>query len=329
MIAPGPLNSICDVPGIHVGHAEAPALTTGTTVILAERPCPVAVDHRGGGIGSRATSGLAPGSSVTEIDAIALSGGSSYGLDAAGGVMNVLRGRGRGLAMGAEVVPIVPGSIIFDLLCGGPKSWDRPPWWDLGCAAVEAAGTSFALGNAGAGLGATAGSLKGGVGTASFTAPDFTVGAITVANPIGSVVIPGTDSFWAWRLEQNAELGGQPVPGATPGIWSAPPDHPALTNTTLGVVATDVKLTRDQLIRVAIMAQDGIAHAIRPVHSPFDGDTIYAISTQTRDAVVTPAMLAHLGTLASDCVARAIARGVFEAEPLAGYPSYRDRHMAG
>ncbi|MEM0988569.1 MAG: P1 family peptidase [Pseudomonadota bacterium] len=325
MIAPGPLNSICDVSGIAVGNAENLDLTTGATVILPDRACPVAVDHRGGGIGSRATAGLAPGSTVTEVDAITLSGGSSYGLDAAGGVMHALRGRGRGLAIAGEVVPIVPGSIIFDLLCGGPKSWEGSPWWALGQKALAAASTEFALGNAGAGLGATAGFLKGGLGTASFRADGFTVGALAVANPVGLVVIPGTDSFWAWRLEQNGELGGQAVPGRTVEMWEGPPEGPALANTTLAVVATDLALTRDQLIRIAIMAQDGTARAIRPIHSPFDGDTVYVISTMGKQEEATPARLTQLGTLAADCVARAIARGVYEAESLAGYPSYRSR----
>ena len=324
MPGPGPLNTICDVPGIRVGNAEDPALVTGVTVVLPERPAVAAVDHRGGGIGARDTVLLGPGSTVGAVHAIALSGGSAYGLDAAGGVMHGLRGRGVGFAVGAEVVPIVPSAIIFDLLAGGPKAWEHPPWWALGLSALEAAGTGFALGNAGAGMGATAGALKGGLGAASVRDGEVTVGALAVANPVGSVLIPGTRTFWAWAHERAGELGGQvppvaPLPEEDEGA-AAPP----LANTTLAVVATDAALTRDQAQRVAIMAQDGLARAIRPVHAPLDGDTVFALSTGARQVDVGPAGLGRLGSLAADCVARAVARGVYEAEALAGYPAYRD-----
>lgn len=326
MISPGPLNAITDVPGLAVGNAEAPELTTGVTVILPDRACPAVVDHRGGGIGSRASSVLAPGSAMPEVHAITLSGGSAYGLDAPGGVMHALRAMGRGFGLAGEVVPIVPGAIIFDLLTGAPKSWDHPPWWQLGHQAALDAARDFALGNAGAGMGATAGYLKGGLGTASFQALEYTVGAITVANPVGSVVMPGTPTFWAWQLEQAGEMGNQTPPPPDIDLYTGGPEGPAMANTTLAVVATDAALSRDDLIRIAYMAQDGMARAIRPVHSPLDGDTVYVLSTMERTASLSHAEVARLGTLAADCVARAITRGVYHAESLAGVPSYRELH---
>lgn len=323
-IVPGPLNSICDVRGITVGNAEAPELTTGVTVILPEHACPAVVDHRGGGIGSRGCTVLAPGSTMPEVHAITLSGGSAYGLDAAGGVMHGLRAAGRGYAIGAERVPIAPCSIIFDLLTGTLKTWDHPPWWELGREALTAAGETFALGNAGAGMGATAGPIKGGLGTASFATPDYTVGALAVANPVGSVVIPGTRTFRAWHLAHGDEVGMQKPPAAKANLWDGSPEGPAMANTTLAVIATDARLSRDQLQRIAIMAQDGMAQAIRPVHSPLDGDTVYVLSTMAQEIDASPAAVARLGTLAADTVARAIMRGVYEAEGLAGIPAYRN-----
>lgn len=326
MIAPGPLNSICDVEGITVGNAEDHGLTTGVTVVLPDRACPAVVDHRGGGIGSRACTVLAPGSEMPEVHAITLSGGSAFGLDAPGGVMHGLSTAGRGYEIGGQRVPIVPGSIIFDLLTGGPKEWEHPPWWELGHKAHKGAGKSFALGNAGAGIGATAGPLKGGLGTASFRADTYTVGSVAVANPVGSVVIPGTNSFRAWHLAQGDEVGIQTPPATQADLWDGTPEGPAMANTTLTVVATDAKLSRDHLHRIAIMAQDGMAQAVRPVHSPLDGDTVYVLSTMARYIDPTPATVARLGTLAADTVARSIMRGVYEAESLAGVPSYREVH---
>jgi len=325
MPAPGPLNTICDVPGISVGNAEDHALTTGATVVLPDAPVLAAVDHRGGGIGSRDTVTLQAGSVIEHIHAIALSGGSAYGLDAAGGVMHGLRARGVGFRIGAEVVPLVPQAIIFDLLCGGPKSWDRPPWWALGAAALANAGPTFALGNAGAGLGATAGPLKGGLGSASIVTDCYTVGAIAVANPFGGTVMPGSGTFWGWFLEEAGELGCQRPPTAKP-LPPEPRQASPIANTTLAVVATDAALTRDQAQRVAIMAQDGFAHAIRPAHGPLDGDTVFVISTGTRPAPDPTIGLTELGRLAGDTTARAIMRGVYAAEPLAGFPSYRELH---
>lgn len=327
MIVAGPRNAITDVPGIQVGNAEDHGLTTGTTVVLPDEPAVCAVDHRGGGIGSRDTVTLSLGSVVEQIHAVCLSGGSAYGLDAAGGVMHGLRAIGRGFEVGTAVVPLVPQAIIFDLLTGAAPDWKHPPWWELGRRALDAAGSDFAQGNAGAGLGATAGPLKGGLGSASYRLPDYTIGALAVANPMGECVIPGTDTLWSWMLEQDAEMGGQtppesPLSSVEPAVPAAPPG----SNTTLVVVATDATLDRNTAQRVAIMAQDGLARAIRPVHAPLDGDTVFVLSTGRAPAPATLADVTRLGSLAADVTARAIARGVYEAEPLAGFPSYRERH---
>lgn len=321
-IQPGPLNTICDVPGLRVGQAADHQLLTGTTVVLPDAPAVAAVDHRGGGIGARDTVLLGPGSTVEKVHAICLSGGSAYGLDAAGGVMHGLRAAGVGFAVGSEIVPIVPQAVVFDLLCGGPTDWAHPPWWDLGLAAYKAADRHVRPGNAGAGIGATAGPLKGGVGSASYVAPDYTIGALAVVNPVGSVVMPGTNTFWAWMLEEAGELGGQRPPDRLADLHAWPEGAP-LANTTLAVVATDAALTRDEAQRVAIMAQDGLARAIRPVHGPLDGDTVFVMSTGAQKIDTAPVALARLGSLAADAVARAIMRGVYEAKPLAGFPAYR------
>lgn len=321
----GPTNSICDVPGIRVGHAQDPDLVTGATVILPEQPCVAAVDHRGGGIGARDTVLLNAGSGVPVVHAITLSGGSAYGLDASGGVMHGLRQDGIGLPVKHEIVPIAPQAIIFDLIIGGPQKWDRPPWWDLGLAAYQAAEPLTAQGNIGAGMGATAGQIKGGLGTASVQTEHYTVAALAVANPVGDVVIPGTNTFWGWMLERDGELGGQTPP--TQAVRSFdPPEAETGENTTLAVVATDAALTRDQAYRIAIMAQDGLAQTIRPVHSPLDGDTVFVLSTGARPLEDGPSAQTQLGTLAAECVARSIMRGVYQAQPIAGYQSYRSLH---
>lgn len=323
MYEPGPLNSICDVPGIRVGHAEHTQLTTGVTVIVPDNPAIAAVDQRGGGTGSRDTAVLAAGSTVQHVHAITLSGGSAYGLDAAGGVMHGLRLAKRGFAVGDEIVPIVPSAIIFDLLVGGPKTWSHPPYWSLGLSAFEAADKTSGMGNVGAGLGATAGSIKGGLGTASYRTDAFTVGALAIANPVGSTVMPGTNTFWAWDLEQGDELGGQHPPKSRPAEHVHAASPVPLANTTLVVVATDAALTPDDARRIAVMAQDGLARAIRPAHGPLDGDTVFAISTGQSNDRLGLDTITLIGSLAADCAARAIMLGVYHAESLHGIQSYR------
>lgn len=323
MTTPGPLNAITDVAGISVGQAEDPALLTGVSVVLPDRPAVAAVDVRGGGPGTRETDALATCRTVQEVHAITLSGGSAFGLDAAGGVMDWLRREGRGFAIAGQIVPIVPAAVLFDLAFGGPKEWDEPPWFALGRAAAAAAAPGpVRCGNAGAGSGATAGPIKGGTGTASMRLGDAMIGALAAVNPLGSVLMPGSRCFWTWWLEQAGELGGQTPPTERPG----PEPEALLTpgNTTLAVVATDAILTRPEAERIAVMAQDGIARAIRPAHAPLDGDTVFVLSTGRQRIATDPATLTRLGNVAADCVARAIMRGVWEATALAGVPAYRD-----
>ena len=332
-IRPGPRNAITDVDGIAIGNAEDSALRSGVTVVLPAEPAVAAVDTRGGAPGTHETDLLNPANLVDRVDAVALSGGSAFGLDAASGVMGWLAERGRGFAVGSARVPIVPAAIIFDLLNGGRKDWGRePPYRALARRACDAAGADFALGNAGAGFGAKAGILKGGLGSASFVTGDgMQVGVVIIANPFGAVTIPGTGSLWAWALERDTEFGGQPAPRGpiADGDLDYTVPAPVGGQTTIGVVATNVALTKAQATRIAIMAQDGLAMAIRPVHTPLDGDTIFVLSTGRRPlAEPVPLTLARIGMLAADCAARAIGRAVFHAESLGDFPSYRSIHGA-
>lgn len=333
-------NAITDVPGIAVGNAEDAAVCTGVTVVLPDEPAVASVDVRGGGTGTRDIELLDPVGTIEYVDALVLSGGSAFGLDAAGGVMSWLAAQGRGFAVGDAVVPIVPSAILFDLMCGGDKSAFRDatgaglPYRDLARQAAAAAGLDFHLGNAGAGFGATAGQLKGGLGTASEVTDDnMTVGAIAAVNARGSAVIPGSAAFWAWPFEQDGEFGGVAPPAGAPADLSVDladdGGAPAGANTTLAIVATDAVLTKAQAKRVAVMAQSGFARALRPVHTPFDGDVVFALSTgqrELRDPVVD---VAKLGVAAADCVARAIARGVYEAQSMGPLRAYKDVYGRG
>jgi L-aminopeptidase/D-esterase-like protein len=324
LASPGARNLITDVPGLAVGQASDSVARTGVTVILPDDAAVAAVDARGGGPGTRETDALGPETLVDTIDALVLAGGSIYGLAAADGVAAWLGDQGRGFGFAAATpsvprAPIVPAAILYDLANGGDKVWGLdPPYRALGLAAVRSAGRDFALGTVGAGVGAMAGRLKGGVGSASIvTADGYTVGALAAVNSFGSVVAPGGCAFWAAPFEIGSEFGGLPFGDArgAPDDWGLAKRHPApRANTTLAVVATDATLTPAQARRVAIMAQDGLARAIRPVHAPFDGDIVFVLSTG-RLPLAEPAAfnLARLGALAADCVARSVARGVFEA----------------
>jgi L-aminopeptidase/D-esterase-like protein len=333
MIKTGPRNLITDVVGINVGNAHDAAARSGSTIIIPDEQAVAAVDVRGGAPGTRDVDSLDPSCVVEGVQAIALSGGSVYGFDAASGAASWLAQKGKGVAFGGAVIPVVPSAILFDFPIGGKRDWGLlPPYRDLGIQACEAAAKDFDLGNVGAGYGATAGSLKGGLGSASTVTDDgIQIGAIMGVNPFGSVVMPGTNAFWAWPWEVDAEFGGvQPQQGA-PTADNGNPfqvmiDH-GVGNTTIGVVATNVALDKAQAKRVAIMAQDGIARAIRPVHTPVDGDTIFVLSTAQREPVApSVAAVGQLGMMAADCVARAIARGVFAAERLGDFPGYGEQH---
>ena len=322
-------NAITDVAGVLVGQAEDRRIASGVTAVIFETPAVASVSIGGGAPGTRDTALLEPGMSVEAVDALVLSGGSAYGLDAMGGVQAHLRAQGRGFRIGAVTVPIVPGAILFDLANGGDKDWGAAPaYWHLGLAAAAAACGEIALGSHGAGLGATTANLKGGLGSASATTSGgFTVGAIVAVNAIGSAVIGDGPHFWAAPYERAAEFGGrgwpEPLPKEALGCTIK---GTAPGNTTIAVVATDAALTKAEAKRLAIMAEGGFAKALRPTHAAFDGDTVFAAATGHAMAQPTPYDKVEIGTLAADCVARAIARGVHAAEALpfpGAQPSWR------
>jgi L-aminopeptidase/D-esterase-like protein len=325
MSHPGQKNLITDIAGVQVGNAEDEAALTGTTVILCDTPGVAAVAVAGGGPGTRETDLLTSDKLVDAVNAIVLSGGSAYGLAAADGVAAVLGARGEGFAMvdrpGVPKTPIVPAAILYDLANGGDKQWQEdPPYAALGREAVNAADTTFSLGRAGAGVGARAGRTRGGLGSASILTEDgLAVGALAAVNSFGSVYMPGTDAFWAWPFEQDQEFGGARPPSdyaADAEDWGAAKQNPQpRENTTIACIATDVTLTPGQAGRVAQMALSGFSRAIRPVFAPFDGDVVFVLST-ARKALPEPGplTLARLGELAASTLARAIARGVYEAQ---------------
>lgn len=327
MYKPGPKNLITDVEGITVGNAVNEKVRTGTTVLLCPNSVTGGVDVRGGGPGLRDVEVLSPENLVGRADAVVLSGGSVFGLAAGDGVAKAMSKEGVGLKFTPNMpaVPIVVGAILFDLVNGGDKNWGmETPYHDLGIEALKNTSDDFKLGNSGAGLGARSGNKEGGLGSASIDlGDDLMVGALVAVNSVGSTYMPDGETFWAQPFAIGDELGGQksnpdqeaaitPVPedtkmgGMTPG-----------TNTTIGVIATSAKLTSAECKRVAMMAHDGFARAIRPVHMPSDGDTIFCISGGTKDIPEGPnrsRRLGEIGAAAADVMARAIARGVYEAQ---------------
>jgi L-aminopeptidase/D-esterase-like protein len=316
---------ITAIPGIRVGHAAMTGRPTGCTVVLAPEHTVGAVDVRGGAPGTRETNVLAPDNSVAIVNAIVLAGGSAFGLDAAGGVMKYLDEQHIGYAVGPSVVPIVPAAILFDLNVGGHPEI-RP---DASCgyrAASSAAAGVVAEGSVGAGLGATVGKLagagramKGGVGTASIRgASGVLVGALVAVNAVGTVIDPRT---------------GRPIAGVRTPDGKSLADPFALirdlggsgggaaANTTIGVVATTARLTKAEALRVAEMAQDGLARAIVPSHTPSDGDTLFVLATGTDSA---PPNVSVVGALAAEAVSDAIVRAVRLAHGLPGFPAASD-----
>lgn len=324
-------NLITDVPGALVGNADDARLASGVTAIVFEEPAAASVDVRGGAAGTRETDLLDPAMLVERIDALVLSGGSAFGLDAGAGVQAWLREQGRGFAIRTARIPIVPGAILFDLLNGGDKGWGRfSPYRELAYAAAKEAAANFALGSVGAGLGATTVNLKGGLGSASaVTLNGHAVGALVAVNAVGSVVVGDGPHFWAAPFEQNGEFGGRGVASAVADAALAfRIKGTVLSSTTLAVVATDATLTKAQAKRLAVMAQDGLARAIYPVHAPSDGDIVFAAATGRRPLADPVFDLTDLGMTAANVLARAVARAVYEAAalPFAGaLPSWRDK----
>lgn len=324
-------NAITDVAGIEVGHHQriGDGWATGTTVVLLPEGSTGAVDGRGGAPGTRETDLLVPENLVQRVDAVCLSGGSAYGLATADGVMRWLSDRNRGLRIGEhdhEVVPIVPAAVVFDLPRG---DWGNRPTADFGHLACEVAATGpVAQGCVGAGTGAKVGSLKGGIGTASAEVDGFTVGALATVNAAGEAVSFDTGVPFAADLTVAGEFEAWPNRAG---------DRPAATptdlNTTIGVLAVDAELSKAECRRLAVAAQDGLARAVRPAHSMFDGDTVFAVATQAKPLVAADSPLGPLAravaldrlcSAAADVFARAMVHGVLAATSLAGLRAYRD-----
>lgn len=328
MTRPGPRNLISDVAGLRVGHGQDVHVCSGVTVLVSDLPFATGVHVMGGAPGTRETELLAPDRLVQEVDAIVLSGGSAFGLDAASGVMDGLRAQGRGFQVAGQHVPIVPAAILFDLANGGAKDWDMNPYPELGRAALGAATPEFAQGSHGAGMGATTANVAGGLGSASWVLEGgTTVGALVAVNPVGSVTVGGGPHFWAAPFEWQDEFGG--LGPAPRGDHAAPPvTKLSREATTLAIVATDATLTQAQLTRLAVAAHDGMARAIVPSHTQFDGDIVFAVSTGA-GAAATPLDMVGLGHAVATCLSRAIARAVYHADPPAGmsHPRWRDAHL--
>lgn len=315
-------NLLTDIDGVRVGHAEDATVASGVTAVIFDDPAVASVDVRGGGPCIRDGALLELPNTVERVDAIALSGGSAFGLEAGGGIQAWLAEHGRGFPVGDALIPIVPGAVMFDMLNGGNKQWGRfPPHRDLGYSAAANASTTFALGSVGAGLGATTANLKGGIGSASAVTPDgVKVAAIASVNAVGSVNIGDGPWFWAAPFEVNNEFGGRGLPSSfSPDMLmirlKGAPATAAIESTTLAVVVTDAILTKPQAKRLAMIAQTGFARAIYPVHAPLDGDVVFAAATGVKP--IDPLIgLTELGAIAANVVARAIARGVYEAKAL-------------
>jgi L-aminopeptidase/D-esterase-like protein len=327
-------NLLTDIAGVRVGHADDAALASGVTAVIFDRPAVASMDVRGGGPGTREGALLDLVNTVERIDALALGGGSAFGLEAGGGVQAWLAEQGRGFEVRGAIIPIVPGAICFDLLNGGNKNWGRfAPYRDLGYAAAAAADTGFALGSVGAGLGATTANLKGGLGSASaVTVGGVRVAALAVVNAVGSVTVGDGPHFWAAPFEVDAEFGGRGLPASfTPDMLAmrikGTPAATAVENTTIAVVVTDAALTKPQTKRLAMIAQTGFARAIYPVHAPMDGDVVFAAATGEKP--IDPLIgLTELGMVAANVMSRAIARGVHAATALpfpGALPAWKDK----
>jgi L-aminopeptidase/D-esterase-like protein len=317
---PGPRNLITDIAGLLVGNAEDHRIKTGVTVLTADKPFIASVDVMGGSPGSRETELLAPDKLVESIDAIFLSGGSAFGLDAGSGVTDGLRAKGRGFPVADVTVPIVPGAILFDLLNGGEKDWADNPYRALGRRAFNNAAETFAIGTAGCGTGALTASLKGGLGSASIILRSgHIVGALVGANGTGIATMGERANFWAAPYEIDGEFGSiGTYPNPVPFLETSRTKrdyNDAISNTTIAIVATDAALTKSQLKRLAVAAQDGIARAMSPSHALVDGDIVFALSTGEKPAGDSIFDVMHLGHAAAVCLSRAIARAIYEATP--------------
>jgi L-aminopeptidase/D-esterase-like protein len=330
MRQPGKTNGLTDVSGIWVGHYTEPAAASGTTAIVCPDGATGGVDVRGAAPGTRETDLLAPENLVEHVHGICLSGGSVYGLAAADGVVRHLESRSIGFALDdTHVAPIVPAAVLYDL---GRGRRFRPPvdstWGEAAC---RCAGPDpVETGCVGAGTGAMSAGIKGGLGTASLVLENgVTVAGLAAVNSLGSTIDPCTGAFWEVRLEREGEFGGAGDRGV---ILPPPPGGEPGKNTTLAVVATDAILTKAQARRIAMMAHDGLARAIRPSHTMFDGDIVFSLATGKRPLPETPGFFTapvaqainDLGHAAADCLSRAIIRGILDARSACGLTAYGD-----
>ncbi|MDJ0932020.1 P1 family peptidase [Breoghania sp.] len=326
---PGPRNLITEVAGLSVGNMSDPRLKSGLSVVVPDEPAVASIAIHGGAPGTREIVLLEPEQTVSHVDALVLSGGSAFGLDAAAGVQSRLAEMGRGYAVGPVRVPIVPAAILFDLLNGSvvesapDASWNASaPYRDLGRAACDAAGLNFALGSEGAGTGATTANLKGGLGSASAVLPNgATVGALVAVNALGRVTIGNGPHFWSAAFEEGDEFGGYGLPNPFPfdsmAVRTKADTLKSGANTTIAVIATDVALTKSEAKRLAVVTHDGMARSIWPSHTPLDGDLVFALSTGKRRLESSPELLG-LGVAAAATLSRAIARGVYFASEAEG-----------
>ncbi len=343
-VRPGALNLITDVRGLSVGNAQDMRVASGVTVILPDSEAVAAVDVRGGAPGTRETDALDPACLVERIHGVVLSGGSAYGLEAASSLANWLGARDRGfrIAPNTMPVPVVPAAILFDLANGGDKKWgEASPYAALARVAAEQAGAHFELGNSGAGFGAQAGFLKGGLGSASAVFEDdgkiFTVGALVAVNALGSPVEAQSGAFWGAPYALGADESAALRHGV-PNIGAGQSLHPLANskygaahgaamgaNTTIAVVACDAILNPVEVKRLAIMAHDGLARALKPVHSALDGDSVFALATEHVELPAPrPFYLSALGAVAADCLTRAVMRAILHARSLGSLKCYRD-----
>ncbi|WP_438748142.1 P1 family peptidase [Pararhizobium sp. O133] len=320
MMPTGTRNAITDVAGLKVGNAQNHRLKSGVSAVVCDQPAVAAVQILGGAPGTRETDLLEPHNTVQTVDAVILSGGSAFGLDAASGAQAALREMGRGFPVGNLNIPIVPAAILFDLINGGDKDWGMyPPYRELGYQAVRAASLDFATGTAGAGTGALTAGFKGGLGTASTVLDNgITIGALVAVNALGSVTIGDTGHFWAAPFEEGQEFGGlgmpHPFPQNARDLRIKFRDGQRETqNTTIAVIATDAVLTKAEAKRLAIAAHDGFARAIWPSHTPLDGDLVFGLATGAIGKTVSLPDFIDLGAAAASTMARAIARGVHDA----------------
>lgn len=329
----GPKNSLADVAGLLVGNADDPKVRTGVSVVICPPDTVASVQVLGGAPGTRETDLMDPANSVPAIDAVVLSGGSAFGLDAASGVQAALREQGKGLEVAGQRIPIVPAAILFDLINGGDKAWGRySPYRDLGYEAVTRAGPDFELGTAGAGFGALTAGLKGGLGSASAVLDDGSVVAALVAvNSVGSATIPGTRHFWAAPFELAGEFGGLGFPSPIPDSARSVPIklremQTIGANTTIGVIATSAKLNKSEAKRLAIAAHGGYARAIWPSHTLLDGDLIFSLATGTTVPPSGAVAMADLCAIGAMTMGRAIARAVYLATPADGdrFPAWSE-----